>query len=335
MLIGEVASRSGVSSRMLRHYDRLGLVVPSDRTSGGYRRYAPVDLERLLRVEALRTLGLSLAEIGALLDDAASSPAALVPRLIAQAEARIAHERQLLDRLRGIEAGGSTDWEGALHTVSLLRGLGSEQPLDRQRAALDAGADSALGTAALGGAALAEAVLGEQEQNVAGALRWALAAGDAEDALPALAAALASADAEVRRRAVDALAELRGEGADASLRVALDDTDAVVRGRAALALAARGDHAAEPVLVAMVVEGERDVDAAEALASLAAESGTEPSIRHLVAQLDGAPPEVRRRIAQALVELPGSEATAALERLADDDEPGVAMTAKAALRMLG
>lgn len=330
MLIGEVASRSRVSSRMLRHYDRLGLVVPSARTSGGYREYAPADVERLLRVEALRTLGLSLGEIGELLDDDRSSPAALVPRLIVQAEARLAHERQLLARLRGIEGAGSADWEGALQIVALLRGLGSEQPLDRQRAALDAGTDGSLG-----GAALAEAVLSEQEQNVAGTLRWALAAGDAAAALPTLAAALASPELEVRRRAVDALADLRGAGADASLRVALDDADSVVRGRAALALAGRGDHAAEPVLVAMVVEGERDVDAAEALASLAAETGTEPSIRHLVAQLVGAGPEVRRRIAQALIELPGPAATAALERLAGDDDPGVAMTARAALRLLG
>ncbi|GEK80253.1 MerR family transcriptional regulator [Agrococcus baldri] len=327
MLIGEVARRSGVSSRMLRHYDRLGLVAPSERTDGGYREYGQGDLERLLRVEALRSLGLSLAQVGEVLDDAASAPAALVPRLIAQAEERIARERQLLERLRGIEQAGATDWQAALEAVALLRGLGSEQAIDRQRAALDAGTGSAVG-----GAALAEAVLGEREQNVAGALRWALAAGDGGAALPTLAAALASPDVEVRRRAVDALAELRGEAADAALRTALADADAVVRGRAALALAGRGDPCAEPALVAMVVEGERDVDAAEGLAALAVQTGPEPSIRHLVARLDGADAEVRRRIAQALVELPSEAATAALERLALDREPSVALTAKAALR---
>lgn len=327
MLIGEVARRSGVSSRMLRHYDRLGLVAASGRTSGGYREYLPADLDRLLRVEALRSLGLSLAEVGEVLDDAASEPAALVPRLIGQTEERIARERQLLERLRGIEAAGAPDWQGALQTVSLLRGLASEQPLDRQRAALDAGTGSGIG-----GAALAQAVLGEREQNVAGALRWALAAGDSAAALPTLAAALATGDTEVRRRAVDALVDLRVEGADAVLQTALTDDDAVVRGRAALALAGRGDPSAEPELIAMVTEGERDVDAAEALALLAVRTGPEPSIRHLVARLDGADAAVRRRIAQALVELPSAAATAALERLAADDEPSVALTAKAALR---
>ncbi|VEI01890.1 Copper export regulator [Acidipropionibacterium jensenii] len=57
MLIGEVSQRSGVSVRMLRHYDRIGLMSPSGRTSTGYRRYEPDDLRRLFRVESLRTLG--------------------------------------------------------------------------------------------------------------------------------------------------------------------------------------------------------------------------------------------------------------------------------------
>ena len=50
MLIGEVARRSGVSSRMLRHYDTLGLVRPTGRTTGGYREYSDADIERLLHV---------------------------------------------------------------------------------------------------------------------------------------------------------------------------------------------------------------------------------------------------------------------------------------------
>ncbi len=58
MLIGEVAERSGVSPRMLRHYDALGLVSPTARTAGGYREYTSDDLRRLFHVESLRTLGL-------------------------------------------------------------------------------------------------------------------------------------------------------------------------------------------------------------------------------------------------------------------------------------
>ena len=57
MLIGEVAERSGVSARMLRHYDSLGLVSPSERTSGGYRSYSEADLDLFaLRALANRPL---------------------------------------------------------------------------------------------------------------------------------------------------------------------------------------------------------------------------------------------------------------------------------------
>lgn len=47
MLIGEVARRSGVSARMLRHYDALGLVRPTGRTVGGYRAYSADDVRRI------------------------------------------------------------------------------------------------------------------------------------------------------------------------------------------------------------------------------------------------------------------------------------------------
>ena len=70
MRIGEVAERSGVSARMLRHYDALGLVRPSQRSSTGYREYAPEDIRRIFHVESLRSLGLSLKEIGRALDEA-------------------------------------------------------------------------------------------------------------------------------------------------------------------------------------------------------------------------------------------------------------------------
>ncbi len=63
MLIGEVSRRCGVSTRMLRHYDTLGLVKPTGRTSSGYREYSADDIRRLFHVESLRTLG-ALVERG-------------------------------------------------------------------------------------------------------------------------------------------------------------------------------------------------------------------------------------------------------------------------------
>ena len=66
--IGELARAAGVTVRALHHYDRLGLLVPSERTLGGHRLYTAADVQRLYRLLALRELGLPLGEIGNVLD---------------------------------------------------------------------------------------------------------------------------------------------------------------------------------------------------------------------------------------------------------------------------
>ena len=67
--VGAVAALTGVSVRTLHHYDHIGLVVPSVRTSAGYRGYTDADIERLHLVLVYRAVGLPLDEIRALLDD--------------------------------------------------------------------------------------------------------------------------------------------------------------------------------------------------------------------------------------------------------------------------
>jgi DNA-binding transcriptional MerR regulator len=66
--IGELARIAGVTVRALRHYDSVGLLVPSERTHGGHRLYSPADVQRLYKLLALRRVGLPLEEIGPLLD---------------------------------------------------------------------------------------------------------------------------------------------------------------------------------------------------------------------------------------------------------------------------
>src|SRR5690606_7494747 len=255
VLIGEVARRSGVSARMLRHYDRLGLVRPTGRTTGGYREYSEADIRRIFHVESLRSLGLSLAEVGRALDDAAFTPAELVTELIAETERRVAQGEELLGRLRQVDAAGPEGWDDVLRVVALLRAL--ESPRERHRLALSAAEE-------LPAPALAEAFLAEEETNGAGALQWALArAGGA--ALGDLLAGLRSDDVDVRRRAVAGLAAIDDDGATAALRTALADPDEDVRAHAALALGAREESAAVPVLAAMVAGGRLDVEAAETL----------------------------------------------------------------------
>src|SRR5690625_7630476 len=106
---------------MLRHYDALGLVCPSARTTGGYRRYSPSDIERLLHVESLRSLGLSLAEVKRALDDAEFSPPVVIGELIEQSRQRLAREQELISRLRHVQATESNDWSDVLGIVGLLR----------------------------------------------------------------------------------------------------------------------------------------------------------------------------------------------------------------------
>ena len=75
--IGEVAKMSGVSIRMLRHYDEIGLLVPSDRTLAGYRQYEDADLLRLQRILSLRATGMGLSDIATALEGGADKLASL------------------------------------------------------------------------------------------------------------------------------------------------------------------------------------------------------------------------------------------------------------------
>lgn len=330
MLIGEVARRSGVSARMLRHYDRLGLVRPTGRTTGGYREYAEADLRRILHVEMLRSLGLSLEQARGALDDPATAPAQLVAELAAQTRARIAVEQELLDRLEQVSAGDPQAWTDVLRTTELLRSVASADPNRRARAALAA----ATGAASTGGGqpapdALADAVLTEEETNVAGTLRWAIARGG-DQAVDRLAAGLAGPDQDVRRRAAEALAEIGTKRADQVLRTGLADADAPVRDRAALALGHRGDAAAAPPLLDMVVDGRTDVEAAEALGTLADDEQQRGAILAAIIDLlrdasTAAP--ARSRLTQALGELPGAGTERLLAELTSDPQPEVARTA--------
>ncbi|MET7668255.1 HEAT repeat domain-containing protein [Micromonospora luteifusca] len=324
MLIGEVARRSGITARMLRHYESLGLVRPTGRTGAGYREYSGEDLRLIFQVESLRSLGLSLREVRRALNDPAFTPSGLVDDLVSQTRRRIAGEMELLTRLRRIGAAEPADWEDVFQIVALLQALGSESAGKRQRAAL-----SSVDEAPVPVEALVEAALNETDPNVAGALRWALAqSGD--DGLALLAEGLGSPVAEVRRRAVQSIAEIPTATATALLQDALANPDIVVRRYAALTLGPRGVADAVPTLIDMVVEETNDVDAADALSALASDPALAEQIAiRLVDRLAQGPVEssVRRRLAQALADIPGHAAARALVDLAQDDDRAVALTA--------
>ncbi len=66
MNIGEAAKASGVSAKMVRHYEAVGLIPAAARTVAGYRQYGHADVHTLRFVRHARDLGFSIAEIGEL-----------------------------------------------------------------------------------------------------------------------------------------------------------------------------------------------------------------------------------------------------------------------------
>ncbi|MEU0029668.1 MerR family transcriptional regulator [Streptomyces sp. NPDC006335] len=327
MLIGDVARHSGVSTRMLRHYDALGLVRPTGRTAGGYRAYSAEDVRKIFHVESLRSLGLSLKQIGRALEDPAFTPSDLVGDIIRRTEDRLAQEQELLERLRAIDALAPTDWQGVLRIVELMRQLNSTSAAHRQQAVLGRPEDLPVPADLLAGA-----VLTETDPHVAGALRWALARSGG-DGVATLQAGLHSEDAGIRRRAVLAIVEMpEAPAAAAALTGALGDPDTTVRRHAALALGRQGVAAAMPILVNMVVEGPNDVDAGEVLGMLSLDPGCADRIMTALVDELAAPTAdsaTRIRLTQALVEIEGTTAQEVLRRLAHDDDGAVALVASA------
>lgn len=95
MQIGEVAARTGLSLRTIRHYEETGLVVPSARSQGGFRLYTEADVARLMVIRRMKPLGFSLDEMRDLLE--------ATDRLDSGTELPADELEQLLHRVRGFE----------------------------------------------------------------------------------------------------------------------------------------------------------------------------------------------------------------------------------------
>ncbi|POH69463.1 MerR family transcriptional regulator [Cryobacterium zongtaii] len=122
MHIGELAERTGLSLRTIRHYDEIGLLKPSGRTDGGFRLYTDQDQARLILIRRMKPLGFSLDEMMSLLktidmlDGAIEGPDAATVKsdlgsFIAQADERrqklqeqLAMADEFLDLLRQQQA---------------------------------------------------------------------------------------------------------------------------------------------------------------------------------------------------------------------------------------
>ncbi|MEV7969182.1 MerR family transcriptional regulator [Sphaerisporangium sp. NPDC088356] len=96
MQIGEVAARTELSLRTIRHYEETGLVVPSARSQGGFRLYTEADVARLMVIRRMKPLGFTLEQKRDLLE--------ATDRLDSAEGTVYGNEReQLLERVRGYE----------------------------------------------------------------------------------------------------------------------------------------------------------------------------------------------------------------------------------------
>ncbi|MFH8973786.1 MerR family transcriptional regulator [Streptomyces sp. NPDC017890] len=88
MQIGEVAERTGLSLRTIRHYEEVSLVIPSARSKGGFRLYTAADVDRLMVIRRMKPLDFSLEEMRDLLE--------ITDRLAAVGGALTGEERERL-----------------------------------------------------------------------------------------------------------------------------------------------------------------------------------------------------------------------------------------------
>jgi len=112
--IGAAAAASGVSAKMIRHYESLGLLSPVQRTDSGYRVYNHNDVHNLRFIKRARDLGFSMAEIADLLAlwHDQGRPSTLVKAIAAR------HVQQLSERITALQ-----DMKNTLqHLVSCCHG---------------------------------------------------------------------------------------------------------------------------------------------------------------------------------------------------------------------
>lgn len=144
--VSGIARRCGVSRTTILYYESLGLLNASSRSAGNYRQYGDGDLERLRQIRAYRNLGLSLADVRAILGqtagrrhrsgaksagDRASILQARLVRIDAEIENLRGHQRMIL-RLLGDGTFRRTEMITKDKWVAIMKGCGfTEEQMHR------------------------------------------------------------------------------------------------------------------------------------------------------------------------------------------------------------
>lgn len=138
----DVSRLTGVSTDTLRHYERLRLLAPPPRTPGGYRRYAPSAVDRVLMIQRALVVGLSLRELAAILAHRArgGAPCRMVRAAVARRLAGLDQDIAELTMMRAEIGQVLHDWDARLATapsgrpLGLLESLAGRPSIDRARA---------------------------------------------------------------------------------------------------------------------------------------------------------------------------------------------------------
>ena len=109
MLIGDLATRAGLSAKAIRFYEQAGLLPQPPRTPGGYRDYPPGAVDRLAFIRHAQAAGFTLADIRGVLAirDSGQAPcqhvSVLIDEHLAQVERRIAELTRARDALKDLQ----------------------------------------------------------------------------------------------------------------------------------------------------------------------------------------------------------------------------------------
>ena len=108
MNIGQTSKATGVSTKMIRYYESVGLIRPADRTDSNYRDFGERDVNDLRFIRRARTLGFSVEEISRLLalwrdrDRPSREVKAVAEQHVANLDTRIAEMQAMADSLRDL-----------------------------------------------------------------------------------------------------------------------------------------------------------------------------------------------------------------------------------------
>ena len=126
MNIGKAAESSGVSAKMIRHYERIGLLKPGQRSAAGYRMYGEDDLHTLRFIRRARSMGFPLERIRDLLSlwqdksRASADVKAIALAHIAELDMRIREFVEMRDNLKALSEACEGNHEP---DCPILRGL--------------------------------------------------------------------------------------------------------------------------------------------------------------------------------------------------------------------